>query len=374
MARRLALKRLTASDLTFFRWHFVNRPAGNQKAINLNADVFIGEFYPSLPEVAIERQWRFPLDLSIYGPGSHGLYNIQRKIIKGGTYKNWRLDGEFIFNPEDAPERFNILAPEDIAVIEFVGPIYPYSANLVLLAKSSNGDNSLHQGFEALMGNRSMVGLSSDQLAEIAEGSQAPEGHPIFEFVLEDALEDSALGGVKGIDRLGRRPGRSTSREELDRAKAKAGQIGQLGEAFVNSFLLTLKVGGKLDSFRWVSDVNAVAPYDFEIATADERVVKVDVKTTKGRFENPIHISYGELIEMSKPDQQYDLYRVFEIDEGSQVAHMRIAKDLEPLAETILKAIEQLPDGISPDGFSVNPANLEFGDTIDLVMIEDDQE
>ena len=41
MLKKLALKRLTASDLTFFEWHYRSRNAGNQKAINLNTDVFI---------------------------------------------------------------------------------------------------------------------------------------------------------------------------------------------------------------------------------------------------------------------------------------------------------------------------------------------
>ena len=48
MMDKLALKRLTASDLTFFEWHFKNRNVGNQKAINLNADVFSDQLYPAL--------------------------------------------------------------------------------------------------------------------------------------------------------------------------------------------------------------------------------------------------------------------------------------------------------------------------------------
>ncbi len=57
--RKFALKRLTASDLTFFVWHFKNRNAGNQKAINLNADVFVGKLFPSLPEVALAQSGEF---------------------------------------------------------------------------------------------------------------------------------------------------------------------------------------------------------------------------------------------------------------------------------------------------------------------------
>ena len=66
---KLALKRLTASDLTLFEWQFRNRPAGNQKAINLNRNVFIDILYPALPEVAEDHDGRLPLDVTIYGPG-----------------------------------------------------------------------------------------------------------------------------------------------------------------------------------------------------------------------------------------------------------------------------------------------------------------
>jgi hypothetical protein len=92
MIRKLAIKRLTASDLTLFEWHFRNQAlGGNQKAINLNADVFIDKLYPGLPEIAAKTGGKIPLDLFIYGPGLEPEYNLQRKIVKFGTYKNWRL-------------------------------------------------------------------------------------------------------------------------------------------------------------------------------------------------------------------------------------------------------------------------------------------
>ena len=50
MLKKLAVKRLTASDLTFFVWHFRNQPAGNQKAINLNADVFGASYILRCPK------------------------------------------------------------------------------------------------------------------------------------------------------------------------------------------------------------------------------------------------------------------------------------------------------------------------------------
>jgi hypothetical protein len=66
MQRRIAIKRLTASDLTLFEWHFRNENAGNQKSINLNADIFIDQMFPSLPEVAQLKNWRIPVDCIIF--------------------------------------------------------------------------------------------------------------------------------------------------------------------------------------------------------------------------------------------------------------------------------------------------------------------
>src|SRR5215213_8433999 len=127
MAERFALKRLTLSDLTFFSSHFREHPAVRQKAINLNANVFIDAVYPALTDTEQGRAGRIPLDLSIYGPGLAGELNVQRKIVKGAGYKNWRLNGELVDDPE-RPDRFNQLSPGDLVIFEFIGDLYPVAA------------------------------------------------------------------------------------------------------------------------------------------------------------------------------------------------------------------------------------------------------
>ena len=132
--KKLALKRLTKSDLTIFEWHFRNRNAGNQKSINLNADVFVSELYPSLHAVALTNGNEMPVSIGIFGPDVKTELSLARKIIKGAAYKNWRLNGEFIFNPAGDPERFNVLRPDDLAVMEFSGEAHPTSLRIFLLA------------------------------------------------------------------------------------------------------------------------------------------------------------------------------------------------------------------------------------------------
>jgi hypothetical protein len=95
MVQRLALKRLTKSDLTIFESHFRTRNAGNQKSINLNADVFVSELYPAVPTLALSNGNEMPVSVGIFGPSTRPELPLARKIIKGAAYKNWRLNGEY---------------------------------------------------------------------------------------------------------------------------------------------------------------------------------------------------------------------------------------------------------------------------------------
>lgn len=135
MTSKLAVKRLAASDLTLFEWQFQHRNVGGQKSINLNADVFVDSLFPAIAE-ATRGTGMVTLDLTIFGPGNRPSINLQRKIIKRATYKNWRLDGETIRNPEGEPTRFNLLDAGDYAIFAFEGEIVPSSATALFVARA----------------------------------------------------------------------------------------------------------------------------------------------------------------------------------------------------------------------------------------------
>ena len=162
MNNKILIKRLTASDLTLFKWHFENINAGNQKAINLNRDIFIDILYPSLPIVAEEEGWRFPLDLYLFGPGLHKEYNLQRKIIKGGTYKNWRLDGEFISVVEELSEVMNEELPNGV-------PRFNKQA------KKQMTDDEIFENILRTKGNRNAVGTNRNKF----RGTALPHEHGV---------------------------------------------------------------------------------------------------------------------------------------------------------------------------------------------------
>ena len=238
MLDKLALKRLTASDLTFFEWHFRNRNAGNQKAINLNADVFTGQLYPAFETIVRDRQNKRGIDLWIAGPDAAEPVNLQRKIIKGSAYKNWRLDGEFVYNPDNTPDRFNILEAGDIALLGFDGELAPDAVTLVLVAKEAPQDRMLYGGLNDFLSDRSMMALGSDTLRDLCQRIPVPDAHPVWLMVSEEDVVEAASGQATAVDRLLRRPrAANLTREDLREARRKAEEIGRLGEELVDLHL-----------------------------------------------------------------------------------------------------------------------------------------
>ena len=181
MADRLALKQLTKSDLTFFESLFRSLNVGNQKSINLNADVFVQQFYPSLPSlIGSGAADRILVSLTVIGPAAAPPYVLSRAVTKRDAYKNWRLNGEFIWDPEDQPHRFDVLSANDLALIEFSGDPAPQNVSLLLLAQKSPIDAALHKSLAPMIpgGRKTMVQISRQELAAAAIG--VPSSHPVW--------------------------------------------------------------------------------------------------------------------------------------------------------------------------------------------------
>lgn len=359
MPRKIALKRLSASDLTFFKWHFDNQTGDiRQKSINLNARVFIDQLYPALPQTPQGLAGWLSIDVLIFGPGLAEPLQIQRKIVKGPAYKNWRLNGEIV--PDDM-QRFEPLAVNDFVLLEFIGEIVPTQVRALFVAAAVPDDAPLFAEFDRALpiGHRAMRTLTAEELGElIRTAANLAVGHAADEFTLDEALEDAALGGQEGISRLRRRRARrSITLEDLRRARVLAELNGERGEQFVNRYFEAEAGSGAITAFTWVSVDDAVAPYDFEV-TETGQPVRVDVKATDGGFERRIHISYGELLAMAEPIARYDLYRVYDMED--ERASLRVARDLRGFAQAVLANFQGLAAGVSVDGISVDPRTLPF--------------
>ncbi|MGA9865763.1 MAG: hypothetical protein WBQ75_04905 [Acetobacteraceae bacterium] len=364
MADRIALKRLTASDCTLFEAVYRTIGAGNQKSINLNADVLTGKLYPNLAAAAAGTDNEITLALSIYGPNAKGPHKLARKIIRNASYKNWRLDGEFIFGPPSDLNRYDNIQPGDLAIMAFKGEAEPTGMDLILIGQIDPSDAPLHLALSGLLAtNSSMVAVSAAQIAVAAAAGGAPQTHPVYIAAADPdfdmALEDAAQSGVEGTKKLLANKGtRKVSGSDLAKTKAKAEITGQEGEGLVNGYLAAEVAAGRLASFNWVSVENAVAPYDFEVVGPGGVTFRIDAKTTTGPFENPIHISLAEIVEASA-GPAYRIYRVSALDANG--GRLRISEEIGALAKS-LKTIHEtyMPPGVRVDGFSIASSALAW--------------
>jgi hypothetical protein len=352
----LAVKRLTRSDLTFFEWHFKRVQAGNQKAINLNADVFEARFYPAISSLAVGDAVSQKVGLHLLGPGHAGDLSLTRKIIKGSEYKNWRLNGEFIHDPEDVPERFHALKADDFVVLGFNGSgVAPDTVRADFVAVDVPEDKTLHDTIDAFMQGSSMRQLTGAELDEIVRASGIRLEHPIRSVSLAMVAEEGAMAPLPWRHRR-RVP--IVSREQIERAKQLHAEIGYHGESLVNRHLGRAKKAGRIVDFKWFSDVSAAGPYDFEV-TMTKGTRLLDVKSTSLGFDRALHISGAELETMASGEAPYDIYRVYGLA-GSK-AEMRIAEDVGTLGATVLKAAGTFPKGVTLDSISLSPAVMKFG-------------
>lgn len=374
---KLALKRLTASDLTLFTWQFRNRNAGNQKAINLNANVFVDELFPGVPEVAQSMGNRITLSVGLYGPDMKGVYRIARHIIKGDAYKNWRLNGEFVSNPESDGTRFNSLVPGDYAVMAFHGEAYPTAVDIVFVSATADSDRALHEALGRFIpqgGRRSMVKLEQDALVAACESEGIPSTHPVKQFVrdveFEEALQDAAFGSAEGTRVARRRRGsRRISSEDMSRARSNAERIGRDGEELVNLHFQERLQAQTITAFSWVSQTDAAAPHDFEITELSGQRTLVDAKSTEGDFQRSIHISAAELAEAAESDVPYSIYRVYQMNEEGGL--LRVAPDIREFARQLQGWVAQLPQGVAPDGFTLSPGTLEWETEVSVHRLDD---
>jgi len=358
MARKLALKRLTASDLTVFRWHFINRPAGNQKAINLDKSVLVDSLFPELAKPGTVPNPRYNLELKISGPGTCSPHTLVRKILR--QQKNWRLNGEFIDGPIDDPQRYNYLAADDFAFFEFRGDQVPEAIHMQLISAANPQDAQLHKALSQLFVSGSMRVIDEQFIHDVLERSGVAGRHALSDWAEGALLEEIGLGSAAAtLNLYKRRNRRGLTPEEFLEIRGRAQSTGISGERYLNDWLLDRQRKGECYDVEWTSSTNAIAPFDFrlkESAFGVER--RIDAKSTTGEFETPLHMSRAEVVEAVRGGVYYDIYRLYRLSEDG--AEMRAAYDVGPALAPILEALEDLPHGISVDSISIDPRILQF--------------
>lgn len=367
---KMALKRLTHSDLTFFKCYYSSqedRPS-KQKALNLNSNILVDILYPELKNVTGDK---LKVTLYIYGPGMEDVHTLQRKILKSKGSKNWRLNGELVYSPEDNLGRYDCLCPGDIALMGFDGEPIPKTVYIDFISQKAEDDSGLYKELDGIL-KSPMQTVTSSQLHDIIVKAGVPEYHPVKRFVLDGELIAAVEGDAEAALYVYRHTGRQMSSEELKRFEQKADDIGRQGEDLVFRYLKSLQARGKIQDFEWTSSENAVAPYDFQITEADGTKRRLDVKSTTSDFSVKFHISRAELITMVESAESYDLYRVYALDEES--VKLRIAYDMKNFARGVLRSLHGLPAGVEINSISCKPEQLSFSAPVDLCPENEEQD
>lgn len=364
MPERIAIKLLSGSDLTFFDTFFKRSNIGNQKAINLNADVFAKQFYPDFAERSLGENVEIPVSVTVFGPRPGKAYKFARSITKKTGYKNWRLNGAAVPDPDNEAGRFDHLQVDDLAVLEFTGDAIPEAVRIIIV--SARDDPEFHARLRAEVpgGKKSMIAVSRAHLTELASLESVGPKHPIRALLadpeLDELLEQASLGTEPAVRRLREKTGRPLTKSDLATARAKAERIGDDGEALALQLLNHLASEGILPPVTWTAADDAAASWDFE--TMSGAPIRFDAKATSRKFETPFHLSGAETVAAASTEVPYRIIRLYELTEDGAMA--RISHDINALAREIIAATSHLPRGILPGGFTVAPSVLTWEEPV----------
>ena len=382
---RIALKRLSKSDLTLFEAQFRKDPTNKQKGININKNPVDSVLFPGLedhllriaaPEKARRAETKaagqafkkreyqgVPVKLTITGPAAAPPVQWQRHINL--NQKNLRLNGKLIPSPEDHRDRFDDLEKGDIAIMGFEGDLIPTSLHITILSPRNPADHQLWSNAERFIGKAAggMRVCHPDDFASLMHGvpSDQPGTALLRTPLSESDVVEAVLGDPIAQAKL-RAPGMSrvVTPDELELAQRRAAEIGRKGEFLVNRWLELNHAAGKIAAFVWASAANAVAPYDFVVTQMSGVNERHDVKATTGSLSNRFFMSMAELNECAGSEEPYYVIRVSQA-EGPAPKMVR-SSDLRSLARSILAALSHLPKGIQPDGLSVDPTVITWGE------------
>lgn len=361
--RKLALKKLKKSDLTFFKSYFTKHPQAKQKGFNLDTKLIEGRFFPGLKEQLkpLPRKSAH-VDLTFLGPGLAPAYTLARKIKIDA--KNLRLNGELVHDPDGQSGRFDGMSEDDFVLLEFGGTTLPDTVSAVLIAAGEIEDAALHAGFLEMLPRQtdSMCTLTEDELQKVIDEAAPSLFHPVRDWLEPELLEGVAIGDAVAVaEVIKRRPGRGMSALDLKAAKVAAERTGEVGEELLDAFLSS-GAEPQIQDYKWASQDNAISPYDFLVNLVGGEARHVDAKSTSGKFEVPLYLSTAEIRHALASGVPYDICRLYGVKETR--AKMRIARDIKARLLPLQAALDVLPKGVRVDSLAFDPAFFDFDDTV----------
>jgi hypothetical protein len=396
MTDLIALKRLTKSDLGWFRSVFINRKlAGKQKGINLNAKVL----EPMFEALTAQRAIYMPAKAAMKAAGGRkasrtaayqsalaiALPNSSIKVlttIYGPDFalppmpldrlikfqdKNIRLNGKFVYDAPGETDRFDPpLQVGDLALMGFGGKETPTSVDVVLVSRSIASNADILRELDAQLkkgikppkkelkspkpSRDSMARVDRADLKAIAEGIPLPVGHPVWQLLddpdLAPMIEAAVAQGPATVARVWhQRTGRPMTATDLTGALERASKLGMDGEKVVERWLAGAATElGAAAAQSTAATTSVTHPYDFALLDgAGDEVARIEVKTTAGRWNTDFYMSRNELATAAASPIPYRIARVSEL--GATGSWLRLSEDLSAKAKEIKDAF---PDDTAP--------------------------
>lgn len=368
MLRKLALKKLKDTDLSFFKSYFSKHSQSKQKGFNLDAKVMEGSFFPALKALLKPLpKGATHVDLVLFGPGMASAHSLARKVKIDA--KNIRLNGELVHDPDDEPNRYAALKTGDFAVIEFGGGSLPEVVKVVLIAANNSEDVNLHAFFRGKLPREddSMIVLEEEVLQAAISDAVPHSLHPIRDWLDPVQLEEVGAGDARAIAAINmRRPGRGISPEDFKATKEGAARTGQLGEELMKHFLDSSASHG-VASHDWVSQTNAISPYDFLLVMTSGEKRHADAKSTSGPFASPLYLSTAEIRHALSSGVPYDIYRFYNVKASS--GELRVARDVKGKLETVITSLSGVPAGVRVDSLSFDPSFFTFDEVVHPISL-----
>ena len=352
-------KRLTQSDLKFFKWHKENPTVwkagtGGQKALNPKKEIVDQHRTGAWPGGEVQ------LAATIYGPGLAGPDAATVNLTPSG--KNWRINGQQP-NPAATPKRYDVLRPGDWVVIALEGATKPTAVRLVFLRNTPAFDKKLVTQLSKGASGRQLSFAALDEIVNNAKPAPTHGIHTLLADAVTASAEPPPLPGTRLIDSP---VWAGTTKKDFIASAKRQRAAGDLGEKAVAAYLAKELASAKILDYRWHSTLRADASWDFEI-DLPAGMARIDVKATQGAFGSRFYLSNGEIRAMLKPEP-YLVYRVFDLDPDTRTAKLRRSEDLTEFAKQARKAIRKLPLGLDPITLKLTPGfpGIKWGPTIKL--------
>ena len=354
---KMAVKVLSQPDLSLFAAH---QNLSKRRAIELNSDIFIDQFYPGLRD----SYEKVIFSLVLIGPGAKPAHRLTRMVVRSLRAKSWHIKGEPIHDPDEEPGRYRTLMEGDFALILFEGHERPQAVTLILVSAAE--DAPLHAAiadrFE-LLTRRTLIetsGAALDHLRATILTDGAGTQHPLDWLLSRDTIEDVLFGisAPAPANAAAFHHPVAVSPEDLRRHLLAATETGQHGEELFEAWLTA--TGHEEDDFTWASQSHARSAYDYAVHAArwlnGSPHVFVNVKTTRVQFERPIHLSIAEL-HFAARTENYRIARLYNID--GETPKLRILTGVQTVVSRIIERLDTLPDGVTADSLRLDPGLFE---------------